>query len=109
MFLRKKDKPEEPFYTLEVEPDGTVRQKRTEFDRQHADIEQAKEFLHKWQKQLYEKLTMEDFELAAQSKILRKKELDEMRKKKVRIHGGDYAGQLLADVLEADLMEVNAA
>ena len=109
LFLRKKDKPEEPFYTLEVEPDGTVRQKRTEFDRQHADIEQAKEFLHKWQKQLYEKLTMEDFELAAQSKILRKKELDEMRKKKVRIHGGDYAGQLLADVLEADLMEVNAA
>ena len=40
----------QPYYTLEIEPDGTVRQKRTLFDRQHEDIEQATEFLQKWQK-----------------------------------------------------------
>ncbi len=29
-----------------------------------------------------------------------------MRKKKVKINGGLFAGQFLADVLEADLMEI---
>ena len=29
-----------------------------------------------------------------------------MRRKKVRINGGLFAGQYLADVLEADLMEI---
>lgn len=44
MFLRRAEEPEDPYYTLEIEPDGTVRQKRTLFDRQHEDIEQATEF-----------------------------------------------------------------
>lgn len=88
------------------EPDGTVRQKRTEFNRQHSDIEQAEQFLCKWQKQLQKKLTKMDFELATHSKKLRKKELDEMRNKKIKINGGDYAGRLLADVLEADVLEM---
>lgn len=44
------DEPEDPYYTLEIEPDGTVRQKRTLFDRQHEDIEQATDFLRRWQK-----------------------------------------------------------
>ena len=37
LFLRRTDEPEDPYYTLEIEPDGTVRQKRTLFDRQHED------------------------------------------------------------------------
>ena len=32
LFLRKASAPDMPYYTLEVEPDGTVRQKRTKFD-----------------------------------------------------------------------------
>ncbi|MFQ7748373.1 MAG: hypothetical protein ACLRJV_14440 [Eubacteriales bacterium] len=48
MFLRRAEEPEIPI-TLEIEPDGTVRQKRTLFDRQHEDMEQATEFLQKWQ------------------------------------------------------------
>lgn len=52
LFLRRIEKPDVAYYTLEVEPDGTVRQKRTEFNRQHSDIELAEQFLLKWQKQL---------------------------------------------------------
>lgn len=109
LFLRRKKDQDVPYYTLEVEPDGTVRQKRTEFNRQHSDIKQAEKFLYRWQKQLQKKLTPEDWALAVQSRASRKRELEEMRSKKVKINGGNYAGQLLADVLEADLMEVNAA
>ena len=60
MFLRRTEEPEDPYYTLEIEPDGTVRQKRTLFDRQHEDIEQATEFLLKWQKVIAARLTGSD-------------------------------------------------
>ena len=44
LFLRKTDTPEKPYYTLEVEPDGTVRQKRTYFDRQILTLRKQKNF-----------------------------------------------------------------
>ena len=44
-FLRKADQPEKSFYTLEFEPDGTVRQKRTSGDRQNEDFNQAVSFI----------------------------------------------------------------
>lgn len=105
MFLRRADEPEDPYYTLEIEPDGTVRQKRTLFDRQHKDIEQATEFLQKWQKVIAARLTGRDLELAAKSRVLRNEEFIQMRKDRVVIHTGHLAGHLLADVLLADLME----
>ena len=79
MFLRKTDTPEKPYYTLEVEPDGTVRQKRTYFDRQNPDIEEAKKFLVKWQKKLTRKLNKEDKILSLKSRDLRKKEIEDLR------------------------------
>ena len=109
LFLRRKKAPDVPYYTLEVEPGGSIRQKRTEFNRQHSDLKQAESFLDRWQEQLQKKLTVEDLALAVESKKARKRELEELRTKKIKINGGDYAGQLLADVLAADLMEVNAA
>lgn len=108
LFLRKTDTPEKPYYTLEVEPDGTVRQKRTYFDRQNPDIEEAKKFLVKWQKQLTRKLNKEDKILSLKSRDLRKKEIEDLRKKKVKVNGFGFTGKLLADILEEDLME-NAA
>lgn len=51
LFLRHSNAPEKAYYTLEIEPDGTVHQKRTMYDRQKADIEEAKKFLKKWQKE----------------------------------------------------------
>lgn len=108
MFLRKTEAHEKPYYTLEVEPNGTVRQKRTYYDRQNADIEQAKVFLLRWQKQLTKKLNKEDKILAFKSRDLRKKEIEELRKNKVKVNGFGYQGKLLADILEEDLMEAAA-
>lgn len=108
LFLRKASAPDMPYYTLEVEPDGTVRQKRTNFDRQGADIKDAEAFLTEWQHVVAQRLTVNDRKKAAVSRVLREKEFEQMRKDNVIIHAGHLAGQRLVDVLTADLME-NAA
>ena len=47
LFLRKAENIETPYYTLEVEPGGTIRQKRTKYNRQLDDIDQAEAFLRR--------------------------------------------------------------
>lgn len=106
LFLRKTKQPDQPYYTLEVEPGGVIRQKRTEFDRQKKDIEKASKFLRKWQTVVQKRLSAEDLDLAKKSRETRIESYAAMRKKKVKINGGLFAGQFLADVLEADLMEI---
>lgn len=108
LFLRRVSAPDVPYYTLEIEPDGTVRQKRTKFDRQEADIEDAKKFLAEWQCVVAKRLTRSDRKKAEVSRVLREQEFDQMRQDNVTIYTGDLAGQRLVDVLTADLME-NAA
>ena len=105
-FLRCMSDPDQPYYTLEVEPDGTVRQKRTTGNTQGTDFDEAISFIHKWQNQLQGKLTNDLFQLAAVSRSLREEELKELRKNKVKVRGGHLMGHLLADVLEDDLLEV---
>ena len=107
LFLRKAEAETVPYYTLEIEPNGTVRQKRTLYNRQLEDIKEAEKFLQKWQKQLQKKLRKEDYELAERSKELRILEMEELRKNQVRLNG-NFNGKLLADVLAEDLMEVEA-
>lgn len=106
LFLRKTKQSDQPYYTLEVEPGGVIRQKRTEFDRQKKDIEKASKFLRKWQTVVQKRLSAEDLDLAKKSRETRIESYAAMRKKKVKINGGLFAGQFLADVLEADLMEI---
>lgn len=108
LFLRRASAPNIPYYTLEVEPDGTVRQKRTKFDRQEADIEDAMKFLTEWQHMVAKRLTEGDRKKAADSRVLREQEFEQMRRDNVIIHTGDLAGQRLVDVLTADLMETAA-
>ena len=108
LFLRKASDPDLPYYTLEVEPDGTVRQKRTKFDRQESDIEEATKFLAKWQTVVAKRLTKGDRKKAADSRVLREQEFEQMRRDNVIIHTGDLAGKRLVDVLTADLMETAA-
>lgn len=105
LFLRKTSKIDKSYYTLEIEPDGTVRQKRTMFDRQEADIEDAKKFLRKWQQVISKRLSTEDCELAAVSRVLRAQEFTALRDSRTIINTGELAGCLLVDVLIADLME----
>lgn len=105
MFLRRTAEKDKPYYTLEVEPNGTVRQKRTEFDRQNPDIEDAKTFLRKWQKIISKRLSSEDMKLASKSKKLRNEEFEELERTKAQIRNGALQGHLLVTVLREDLME----
>lgn len=106
LFLRKAGTPTVPYYTLEVEPGGNIRQKRTTGDRQNKDFEDAKQFLAKWQRAIQKKITKKDKENGRKSNALRIKELEELRKKGSKVWHGVLQGQLLADVLEADFMPV---
>lgn len=105
VFLRKTECIDTPYYTLEIEPDGTTRQKRTTGDNQNADYENAVDFIRKWQKEIRSRLTEEDFMLARRSAKLREEEFKELRRTNAKIRNGHLAGKLLADVLEADLMK----
>lgn len=109
LFLRKSDRPDKPYYTLEVEPGGVIRQKRTTGDKQNNDIKLATEFLRKWQKVITERLSDEEKKLANKAKTLRLAEFEELRKNGNIVRTGALAGKLLADVLEADLMEIETA
>ena len=106
LFLRKADALTVPYYTLEVEPGGTIRQTRTEYNRQKDDIAEISKFLQKWQKEIAKRMTKADWTLADASRKLRREEYAQLRKDHVRIVRGTYEGQLLADILEADLMEM---
>lgn len=105
LFLRRLPEAEKAFYTLEVEPDGTVRQKRTMYDRQDRDIDTVMAFLKEWQKAVAKRITEKERSLAQTSRILRTEEFAQLQKDGVIIRAGDLQGRPLADVLLADLME----
>ena len=105
-FLRKADKPDVPWYTLEIEPGGTIRQKRTVGNTQKdEDIKAFTPFLREWQKHVLRKMNEDDKALARASKEARLEEYGQLRQKNTLVRNGLLRGQLLADVLEADLME----
>lgn len=105
-FLRKTKEPDTPWYTLEVEPSGNIRQKRTTGDNQNEDFKQAISFLKEWQKVFKSRLTKEEIKLGIIADQVRKKEYKKLREEKKTVWHGKLAGKLLADVLEADFMEV---
>lgn len=105
MFLRKADSEDKPWYTLEVEPGGIIRQKRTKFDNINKDFDDAMPFLKEWQKHI-ENLTKDACaNEIEESKAKRIQNLNTLRyeKKTVVINGEVH---LLADVLENDLIQI---
>ncbi|MGN0338624.1 MAG: PcfJ domain-containing protein [Lachnospiraceae bacterium] len=104
-FLRKSKQPDMPWYTLEVEPSGNIRQKRTTGDNQNADFQKAVGFLKKWQQFFKKQLTAEEKELGEKANKLRLENYANLRKNGNKVWHGKLAGQLLADVLEKDFME----
>lgn len=58
LFLRKKDMPERPYYTLEVQYDGNILQKRSMYNRQ-PNIEKITEVLGVWTKEIEKRCLME--------------------------------------------------
>ena len=80
-FLRKTEAPDEPFYTLEVEPCGTIRQHRGFLDEE-PEIETIKPFLRLWQKEIKKRMSEEDRRLAKISKEKREENVKELQEKK---------------------------
>lgn len=106
VFLRKRSSKDSPWYTLEIEPGGTVRQQRTTGNRQNKEDTKAyMPFIREWQQAVRERISDEDRQAAERSRDLRLVEYKELRDKKETVRRGLLAGQLLADVLEADLVE----
>lgn len=105
-FLRRAKKPKKSWYTLEVEPGGTIRQKRTMMDNQNEDLQEAVPFLMKWQEHIRETMTDKDMEAAFRAKRLRIMEMEELQRTGAIVHNGSERGKKLCDVLTADLMEV---
>lgn len=105
LFLRRTSALRDAYYTLEIEPDGTIRQKRTLNDEQREDIKDAASFLSDWQKEIANRLSEEDRALSHQSRGQRKIEFETLKKEGTVIHFGSMQGQKLLDVLLADLTE----
>ena len=104
LFLRRSESIKSPWYTLEVEPSGNIRQKRTTGDNQNDDLKVAYPFLKKWQKVIQKRMTAEDKKLAKVSDEKRKANYKNIRENRKIVWHGKHQGELLADVLEADFM-----
>lgn len=106
VFLRRSSQKDVPYYTLEIEPGGTIRQQRTTGNNQNkADVKEYTPFIHEWQRAIRERISEEDRQMAEVSRQTRIREYQELRDKQEKVWRGALAGKLLVDVLEADLIE----
>lgn len=95
-FLRRVKEPDVPYYTIEFEPTGTIRQHRGYLDEEPG-IEEIRGFLKEWQQVIKKRLTKKDYELAETSKVLRQKNINELKEKNnTRVLQG-----LIEDFMEA--------
>lgn len=95
-FLRKTEEPNRPYYTVEVEPGGTIRQHRG-MDDEEPEIEEVKPFLREWQREIRKRMSHEDHELAAASRQKREENIRELQEKNnTRVLEG-----LMEDFMEA--------
>lgn len=106
LFLRRTEKPDTPWYTLEVEPGGNIRQKKSVLNEAYSDLEDAMPFLKEWQQWVKKNLSKEDAALAEKSDKARKKNYGQLRREKKLIWHGRLQGTMLVDALENDFMEV---
>lgn len=105
LFLRKAADPEKPWYTIEAEPGGNIRQKKSVLNETYKDLEDALPFLKEWQQWVKKNLSAKDKKLAAASDQARKDGYQQLRNEKKLIWHGRLQGTLLADALESDFME----
>lgn len=107
MFLRKKSDIDAPWYTMEVEPGGAVRQLRTTGDDEGKDRSEAKAALSHWRREVSKRIGQAEREAAEVSREKRLREFEELRRNGNIIRNGKLAGKLLVEVLEADFKEYN--
>lgn len=95
-FLRKASEPKIPFYTIEVEPGGTIRQHRGMYDEEPG-IKEIKPFLREWQKEIRKRMSKDDHEYARVSAVKRQENIEELKaKNNTRVLDG-----LMEDFMEA--------
>jgi len=111
MFLRKNDKKDSPWYTMEVEPGGNVIQLRTYGDddgkHKYHDRDEAKAALHIWRREIAKRLGQGEITKAQKSREMLLKYWDGLQKNGNIIRGGYLKGSLLVDVLKDDYKELN--
>lgn len=105
LFLRRVADINKSWYTLEVEPGGTIRQKRTLHDEQNEDLKAAEPFLREWQEVIAKRMTGEDIAAAMEARRMRITEMEELARTGTTVKFGSLRGKKLYDVLSADLME----
>lgn len=106
-FVRRSDTPNTPWFTIEFEPSGTVRQKRAEHDSQPAELMPLiTAFLVEWQRAIAPRLAEDDMADARAAKAQRIIEFQELRQSGKKVAYGELAGTLLIEAFEKDLMEI---
>lgn len=95
-FLRRTSELDVPYYTLEVEPGGTIRQTRTMYDEE-TGIEEVRQFLRQWQKEIKKRLTKQEKELAKISAVKREENIRELQEK----NNTRVLNALMEDFMEA--------
>lgn len=95
-FLRKEEEPDQPYYTIEVEPGGTIRQHRGMYDEE-PEIEKIRPFLREWQQVVRRRMKVRDHELEKAARKKREENLEDLRRKNnTRVLDG-----LMEDFMEA--------
>ena len=95
-FLRKEEEPDQPYYTIEVEPGGTIRQHRGMYDEE-PEIEKIRPFLKEWQQVIRRRMKARDHELEKVARKKREENLEDLRRKNnTRVLDG-----LMEDFMEA--------
>ena len=79
-FCRKVGEENIPFYTIEFEPDGTIRQNRSYYDEE-PDIDTIRGFLKEWQREIKKRLNRKDLEYARKSAVLREQNIQELKER----------------------------
>lgn len=77
-FLRRVSAPETPYYTIEVEPGGTIRQHRSYCDKEPG-IEELRGFLKEWQRVIQSRMKEEDHRRASISRQLREENIQRLK------------------------------
>ena len=97
-FLRKKDDPKTPYYTIEVEPGGVIRQHRGLYDEE-PEIEKVKPALREWQKAIRKRMKKSDKDRAKESERKRIENIAYLRE-----HINEKNNRFVLKGLEEDLM-----
>ena len=97
-FLRQKKKPKDPYYTIEVEPGGVIRQHRGMYDEE-PEIEKVKPALQEWQKEIKKRMKKKD---KARAEVSERKRIENIAH--LRAHINEKNNRRVLEGLEEDLM-----